>query len=63
MFWTKKKKINSDEYLVLTKKLNNLEIDLVLMQDQLTRAIKRKVVKKEEETKTEDNKKDVLVPI
>ncbi len=58
----KKKQLNSDEYNKLSKRISIIEIDISLIIDRLDKAIKRKVIKKEEISEEERNKNPVLLP-
>jgi len=65
MFW---KKIKSEEYKELLekfkfieRKINMLEIDLSFLTDKLEKAVRKRIVKQEEEKK-ETSKNPVLLP-
>lgn len=53
----KKPPLNSEEYMELRRKIDLIEIELTLITDKLTKAISRRVIKKEEPTEPEDSDK------
>ena len=63
LFFKKKLQINSDEYLQLRRRLDLLDIEISLVSEKLVKAIKRKAVKKEEETDEEDYKNTQILPM
>ena len=61
--WFKKKQINSEEYRELRRRIDLLDIEISLVSEKLVKAIKRKAVKKEEETDEEDYKNTQILPM
>ena len=58
----KKKQLNSEEFDRLSKRISMIEIDISLLTDRVEKAIRRKVIKKQEETETDNSKNPVLLP-
>lgn len=66
MIFGKKKKLNSDEYGELRRRIDMLDLDISLLTDKLQKAISRKAIKKEpepEEPEEDKNKNPQMLPI
>ena len=56
MIFKKKKLINSEEYNQLKRRLDMLEIDIAVLGDKVTKAVQKKIIKREQpEPETEDS--------
>ena len=63
MLFKRKKQINSEEYRELRRRIDLLDIEISLVSEKLVKAIKRKAVKKVEETEEEDYKNEQILPM
>ena len=67
MFWKKKEKIDSEEFIQLRQEINKIKVSVASLQIDLELYVRKLKAskglgKKEEDTETENYKNNVIVP-